>query len=83
MQSLRSLLAASPVALFLYGALSSLVELANTLVTLESIRFGATGSAAERIISARAIVFSFDNFFFYTGLAALVWVAVDVSEVRK
>ena len=83
MKSLRTFLNASPIGIFLYGVVSSAIEVVNTWVTLDSIRFGAGSSVAERWIAARAFVFSFDNFFFYTGLAALVAVAVRMSGAMK
>ena len=80
MESLRSLLRFSPIPIFLYGVASSAIEFANTMVTLDQIRVDVGTSLAERLISARAIVFSFENFFFYTGFAAMVAIAVQYEK---
>ncbi|MEM9581479.1 MAG: hypothetical protein AAGA08_00030 [Pseudomonadota bacterium] len=80
MDRLMPIFRATPVAIFAYGVVSALLELLNTHATIEMTLLGANDIPGQRIIAARAYVFSVDNFFFYTGLAALVAIALQYER---
>ncbi|MGD1883365.1 MAG: hypothetical protein ACFB11_13765 [Paracoccaceae bacterium] len=71
---------ATPIALLLYVLVSSVLTLIQTYTAIESIRFAADGSFAERVTTAQAMINSLDSLFFYTGLAALVAFALRFDE---
>ncbi|MDJ0824561.1 MAG: hypothetical protein QNJ16_03545 [Rhodobacter sp.] len=80
MEQLMPVFRGAPVAIFLYGFVSSTIELMQTWATVDSLRLMSEGEAQLRILTARAFVFSLDNLFFYTGLAALVAFAIRFEQ---
>lgn len=80
MDKLMPIFRMAPIAIFFFGVVSALIEVLNVHAGIEMTLLGADDIPGRRIIAARAYIFSLDNLFFYTGLAALVAIAMQYER---